>query len=179
MRYLLVGLGNMEDAYTNTRHNIGFRVLNVLSQLRDVQFQPKKLGHFASFRESSHTVFMLKPSTYMNASGKAVDYWLSYLKLALTGLLVAVDDLNLPVGVVKFKTTGSSGGHNGLRSIEEAVHTQAYARIRIGIGRNFLPGSQAAYVLSPPTGEEEPLIELACKQAAQQLLTFIQTNPYT
>ncbi len=154
-KYLVVGLGNIGTEYAHTRHNIGFDIVDHLAEQQEVSFETKKLGGLANFRIKGRSVFLLKPSTYMNLSGKAVVYWLEKEKIPLERLLVVTDDLNLPFGTLRLKTKGSDGGHNGLKDIQDKLNTTNYNRFRFGISDNFGKGRQVDYVLSHWSDEEK------------------------
>lgn len=148
MNYLIVGLGNFGSAYKNTRHNIGFMIIDDLAWQHKLTFKESKYALEAEYNCGNAAAHLIKPTTYMNNSGKAVIYYMQQLKIPLDRLLIIVDDLDFDFGVCKIKLQGSAGGHNGLLSIEERLGTRKYPRIRMGIGRNYLPGQQAHYVLS-------------------------------
>lgn len=163
MKYLIVGLGNIGDEYRNTRHNIGFMVLDALAKASNIVFSDKRYGEVASMPLKGRRLILLKPSTYMNLSGFAVRYYMQQEKIPLENVLVIVDDLALPLGVLRLKGKGSDAGHNGLKHIALTLGTQNYARLRFGIGSDFPRGGQVNYVLStfdPDEFEkiEEPLI---------------------
>lgn len=159
-KFLIVGLGNIGEKYANTRHNIGFKVLDALVQKENLTFETQKLGDLSSYRFKGRTFILLKPSTYMNLSGKAVQYWLTKEKVPLENLLVITDDLNLPFGNIRVKTKGSDGGHNGLKDIQNTLQTNTYNRFRFGISDEFSKGRQIDYVLGEWTDEEnEKLLE--------------------
>src|SRR5690606_4381700 len=141
-KYLVVGLGNIGDAYKNTRHNIGFKVLDYLAEQENLTFETQKLGDIATYKLKGRTFIFLKPSTYMNLSGKAVLYWLTKENIPLENLLVITDDLNLPFGSIRVKTKGSDGGHNGLKDIQGKLNTVNYNRFRFGISDAFSKGKQ-------------------------------------
>lgn len=153
-KFLIVGLGNPGPKYENTRHNIGFRILDYLAQKEEISFTAQKLGDLAQFKFKGRTFILLKPSTYMNLSGKAVNYWLQKEKIALENLLIVTDDLNLAYGTIRLKTKGSDGGHNGLKDIQQTLNTSKYNRFRFGISDEFSKGQQIDYVLGE-WGEEE------------------------
>jgi len=153
-KYLIVGLGNIGEKYHNTRHNIGFKILDYLVSEASLNFETQKLGDIASYKFKGRTFILLKPSTYMNLSGKAVLYWLTKEKIPLENLLVITDDLNLPFGSLRVKTKGSDGGHNGLKDIQDKLNTTKYNRFRFGISDAFSKGRQVDYVLSDWTDEE-------------------------
>ena len=147
MKYLIVGLGNIGPDYENTRHNIGFRVLDAFAKASNIVFQDKRYGFVAETRLKNKSLLLLKPSTFMNLSGNAVRYWLQKEKIEDRNLLVVVDDLALPFGTLRLKSKGSDAGHNGLKHIEQVLGTQQYARLRFGIGNDFPRGAQVDYVL--------------------------------
>ena len=166
MKYLIVGLGNIGAEYQNTRHNIGFRVVDALAEKAGVSFSTDRYGAVAELRHRGHIVTLLKPSTYMNLSGKAVRYWLEATKTPIENLLVIVDDIALPFGTLRMRMKGSDGGHNGLKNINELLSTDGYSRIRFGIGGDFPRGYQVDHVLGAWTPEEEA-------QMADKLKTFV------
>ena len=153
-KFLIVGLGNIGEKYTNTRHNIGFKILNHLASKEELTFETVKLGDVTAYKFKGRTFILLKPSTYMNLSGKAIQYWLTKEKIPLENLLVITDDLNLPFGTLRLKTKGSDGGHNGLKDIQEKLNTTKYNRFRFGISDTFSKGRQVDYVLGKWNEEE-------------------------
>lgn len=153
-KFLIVGLGNIGPKYERTRHNIGFKILDFLAEKEEISFSTDKLGDIARFKYKGRTFVLLKPSTYMNLSGKAVNYWLQKEKVPLENLLVITDDLNLSFGTIRLKTKGSDGGHNGLKDIQNTLNTTKYNRFRFGISDEFSKGQQVDYVLGE-WGEEE------------------------
>jgi PTH1 family peptidyl-tRNA hydrolase len=159
MKYLIVGLGNIGAEYHHTRHNIGFRVLDAFAKASNLVFQDKRYGEVAETRVKGRTLVLLKPSTYMNLSGNAVRYWLQKENIPVENLLVVVDDLALPFGVLRLKGKGSDAGHNGLKHIQSVLGTQNYARLRFGIGSDFPKGGQIDYVLGHFSDEEEAGIQ--------------------
>lgn len=154
MKYLIVGLGNIGAEYADTRHNIGFDVLDALAEASNTSFTTDRYGAVATLRSKGHTLVLLKPSTYMNLSGKAVRYWLDAEKIPRENLLVVVDDIALPFGTFRMRTKGSAGGHNGLKNITELLGTEEYARMRFGVGGDFPKGHQVEYVLGEWSDEE-------------------------
>lgn len=172
MKYLIVGLGNMGADYDHTRHNIGFDVVDVLAKEFEVSFKNDTLGDLAEFRHKGRTFVLLKPSTYMNLSGKAVRYWLQKKKIQKANLLVILDDLNLPFGKQRLRAKGSDGGHNGLKNIDQLNGGNNYARLRIGIGNEFSKGKQINYVLGKWTSEEETALPELLKYAADTVKSF-------
>lgn len=153
-KFLIIGLGNIGEKYENTRHNIGFKILDHLAKKEDLTFETQKLGDLATYKFKGRTFILLKPSTYMNLSGKAVLYWLTKEKIPLENVLIITDDLNLPFGSIRLKTKGSDGGHNGLKDIQEKLNTTTYNRFRFGINNQFHQGSQVDYVLGEWDEEE-------------------------
>ena len=165
MKYLIVGLGNMGAEYDRTRHNVGFDIVDSLAEEHDCIWKHDTLGDVTMFKEKGRTYHLLKPSTYMNRSGKAVNYWIQKHKLLPQNLLVVVDDLNLNFGQVRLRGKGKDGGHNGLRDIQEKLGSNAFARLRIGIGSEFHKGQQVNFVIGKWSEEEwknlQPIIEHA------------------
>ncbi|MFM2428586.1 MAG: hypothetical protein RL012_470 [Bacteroidota bacterium] len=172
MKYLIVGLGNIGTEYALTRHNMGFMVLDELAKVQGVTFQPGRLAALAVFRHRGRTLCLIKPSTYMNHSGQAVAYWLSKLKLPVVQSLVVVDDVAMPFGKLRIRAQGAAAGHNGLKSIEASLGTQAYPRLRVGIGNDFPKGRQADYVLAPFTEKELEVLPARIDQACQMMNAF-------
>lgn len=155
MKYLIVGLGNIGAEYQNTRHNIGFRILDAFAKASNVFFEENRYGAVAQYKIKGRTLILLKPSTYMNLSGHAVRYWLQQEKIPVENMLVLVDDLALPFGTLRLRPKGSDAGHNGLKNIQELIGTENYARLRFGLGSNFSRGAQIDYVLGALTQQEE------------------------
>lgn len=155
MKYLVVGLGNIGAEYENTRHNIGFRILDTLAGLSNIVFKNQRYGAVANYKFKGRSFILLKPSTYMNLSGKAVSYWMQKENIPIENVLILVDDLALPFGTLRLRGKGSDAGHNGLRHINQVLGRQDYARLRFGIGSDFLQGRQVEYVLGEWTKEEE------------------------
>ena len=159
-KFLIVGLGNIGSEYANTRHNIGFKVLDYLANKEGVSFQTVKLGEIAELKIKGRTLLLLKPNTYMNLSGKAVKYWLEKENIEKENMLVITDDLNLAFGTIRIKTKGSDGGHNGLKNIQLLLNSTEYPRFRFGISDAFKKGQQVNYVLGEwDTEEKEKLKE--------------------
>ena len=165
MKYLIVGLGNPGDEYAQTRHNIGFDVLDALCTAKEGVWETVKHGWKVELTHKGRKMILLKPNTYMNLSGKAVAYWMQQEKIALENVIVVTDDLALPVAKLRLKPKGSDGGHNGLKSINASLNTPNYPRLRFGIGNEFAKGHQVDFVLGKWTNEEQPLIEEAIKKA--------------
>jgi PTH1 family peptidyl-tRNA hydrolase len=155
MKYLIVGLGNIGEGYQDTRHNIGFTVLDTMAVASNISFTDKRYGAVCELRYKGRDMFLLKPSTYMNLSGNAVSYWLKKENILLENMLVIVDDIALPLGSIRMRSKGSDGGHNGLAHINTILSTNEYARIRIGIGNSFSKGGQINYVLGKWDPEEK------------------------
>src|SRR5690625_5299106 len=159
MKYLIVGLGNPGPEYENTRHNAGFKIVDKLVENLEGQWKDERYGWISEIKYKGRALTLLKPSTYMNRSGKSVSYWGRKLKLKTPDkILVVVDDIHLPLGSCRLRKKGGSGGHNGLQDIEEKMGRNDYPRIRVGIGSDFYPGQQVDYVLSEWTEEEEKLL---------------------
>jgi peptidyl-tRNA hydrolase len=155
MKYLIVGLGNIGDGYADTRHNIGFTVLDAMAKASNTSFIDKRYGSICQLKIKGRTLILLKPSTFMNLSGNAVRYWINKENIPPENLLVIADDLALPTGSIRLRSKGGPGGHNGLSHISEILSSNDYARIRIGIGNNFRKGDQVDYVLGTWTDEEK------------------------
>lgn len=158
MKYLIVGLGNVGAEYEDTRHNIGFSVLDALAREENLIFSDRRYGFTCTLSYRGRQLILLKPSTFMNLSGNAVNYWMKKEKIDLQNILVIVDDIALPIGTVRMRSKGSDGGHNGLAHINAMLGTNEYARIRIGIGNGFRKGYQKDYVLSRWTPEEKETV---------------------
>ena len=173
MKYLIVGLGNIGSEYAGTRHNIGFRVLDALAKASNLVFEDKRYGAVASLSLKGQQLVLLKPSTYMNLSGNAVRYWMNKENVPLERILVVVDDLALPFGALRMKPSGSDAGHNGLKNIASVLGTQAYARLRFGIGNDFPRGGQIGFVLGQFTEEDlktmDERVGLACEMIKKLL----------
>lgn len=155
MKYLIAGLGNIGAEYKNTRHNIGFQILDALSGASNISFTDKRYGFVAEYKYKARTFILLKPTTYMNLSGRAVAYWMQKEDIELSNVLVLVDDLALPFGTIRVRAKGGAGGHNGLENINQVLGRNDYARLRFGIGDNFHKGFQVDYVLGDWSREEE------------------------
>ncbi|MCL7761966.1 aminoacyl-tRNA hydrolase [Polaribacter sp. Z014] len=153
-KFLIIGLGNIGEKYVNTRHNIGFKIVDEVAEEHNVTFETEKLGDVATFRFKGRTFVLLKPSTFMNLSGKAVKYWMDKENISVENILVVTDDVNIDFGVIRVKAKGSAGGHNGLKDIQEKLNSQQYARFRFGVGGNYSRGRQVDYVLGEWNKEE-------------------------
>lgn len=173
MKFLIFGLGNMHADYMNTRHNIGFEVVDRLAKIINADFNPDNHCHRAEGRIKGRQVQLIKPTTYMNLSGKAVKYWVQKEKLELPQILVITDDLNLEFGAIRIRSSGSDGGHNGLKDIQEQLGTNQYPRMRIGIGSNFSRGKQVQYVLGSWSENERAQLDLLLDTAAQAVQAYI------
>lgn len=171
-KFLIVGLGNIGTQYENTRHNVGFKILDYLAKQKEITFAPAKLGSITSFKYKGRMFYLLKPSTYMNLSGKSVNYWLSKEAIPIENLLVICDDLNLGFGTIRIKTGGSDGGHNGLKNINEVLQTQQYNRFRFGIGAEFSTGQQSDYVLGEWNETELGLLNERLEKSIQVIISF-------
>jgi PTH1 family peptidyl-tRNA hydrolase len=171
MKYLIVGLGNMDIEYEGTRHNVGFEVINRMIESKELTVKHERLGDLAVTRHRGRTLYLLKPSTYMNRSGKAINYWLEKLNIKQENLLVIVDDLNIDFGRIRIRSRGSDGGHNGLKDIQQYIGTQ-YARIRIGIGDSFHQGQQVNYVLGKWTEQEKDSLSKTLKKCVDAIYDF-------
>ena len=177
MNYLVVGLGNIGFEYVDTRHNIGFSVLDAWAQASNISFSTKRYGDVAEVRFKGHTFILLKPSTYMNLSGKAVNYWMQELKIKPENLLVVVDDLALPFGTLRMRKQGSDGGHNGLKNITQMLGNNSYARLRVGIGDAFAKGHQVDYVLGKWKSEEEKELPFILDRAGDAIKAYAFMGP--
>lgn len=172
-KFIVVGLGNVGDKYANTRHNIGFKILNEISQFNLAVFNMKRLGFVAKFYYEKKNIFLLKPSTFMNFSGKAVNFWLEKENISLEKILVITDDLHLDFGVLRLKYRSSSGGHNGLKNIQNILNTSNYACLRFGIGNKFTKVGQIDYVLGKWTDIEIIKLPLYLRRAKEVIFSFI------
>lgn len=172
MKYLVVGLGNPGAEYSDTRHNIGFKVLDELVKESEVNFKTDKLGDVAEYKYKGRTIILLKPNTYMNLSGKAVNYWMQKEKVPLDRTLIILDDLSLPFGTLRLKGKGSDAGHNGLKDINKVLNTTKYARLKFGIGSDFPKGRQVDYVLGKWDEEENKKMPERLQQSAEFIKNF-------
>ena len=172
MKFLVTGLGNIGSEYELTRHNMGFLVLDQLADQFDVRFSQERYAQKALIRYKGRQIHLIKPSTYMNLSGNAVNYWLQHLKMPLENLLVVTDDIALPLGKLRMRARGSDAGHNGLKHIAEVLGTNRYARLRVGIGNEFPRGQQVDYVLGRLQEEELKVMEPVWEKACNMILGF-------
>ena len=173
MKFLIAGLGNIGDQYRDTRHNIGFLVLDELAQRMECRFEVGRHAYVAEGKHKGRTLVLIKPTTYMNLSGKAVSYWMKEEKITPDNLMVVTDDLALPYGKIRIKGKGSDGGHNGLKHINEVLGHNNYPRLRFGIGDNFSKGRQVDYVLSPWSIEEQKDLQQLVERSADAVLSFV------
>lgn len=172
MKYLVIGLGNVGVEYDFTRHNIGFEVLDELAKAKEVSFSTERLGDVAKVKHKGRTFILLKPSTFMNLSGKAVRYWMEKENIGIENILVIVDDLNIDFGKLRLRGKGSDGGHNGLKDINEKLGQNNYARLRFGIGDTFNKGKQVNYVLGKWSDEEAEKLPELTEKAGKAILSF-------
>ncbi len=172
MKYLIAGLGNIGPEYELTRHNIGFLALDYLADQKGAGFEVSRLAYTADFKYKGRTIHLIKPTTYMNLSGKSIRYWLDQLQVPVHNLLVVVDDIALPFGKIRIRAKGSSAGHNGLTDIETVLGTTVYPRLRIGIGDNFARGKQVDYVLSRFSNSELDELPFIFNKSSEAILSF-------
>jgi len=177
MKYLVAGLGNIGDEYSDTRHNIGFIVADALAQEGKAVFKPGRHADTTRLSIKGRTIVLIKPTTFMNLSGKALRYWIQKEDIPLENILVIVDDLALPLGVLRMRKKGSDGGHNGLISIIECLESTEFTRIRFGIGNDFAKGYQVDYVLGRWTDEETKFLIPRVKEAVEMIKSFILIGP--
>jgi len=172
-KFLIVGLGNIGTEYAETRHNVGFKILDALADHEDFIFETLRLGDIGSFKTKGRTIICLKPSTYMNLSGKALKYWLEKEKVRMENLLVITDDINLPFGTLRLKTKGSDGGHNGLKDIQQTLQSTTYNRLRFGVGSDFGKGRQVDYVLGEWNEEERLALNERFDRSSKLIKAFV------
>lgn len=172
MKYLIVGLGNIGSEYTNTRHNIGFDILNILAENEGLNFEEKRYGSVCTYRHKGRQFILLKPNTYMNLSGKSVHYWMTTEKIPLENVLILVDDLALPFGTLRIKPKGSDAGHNGLKNIQQTLGHNNYCRLRFGLGDNFPKGRQIEYVLGEWSKDEKDALKDRINIAIDMIKSF-------
>lgn len=177
MKYLITGLGNIGYEYTGTRHNIGFEAADFLCRQLEGKWRGDHHGDLAEVKHKGRTLILLKPNTYMNLSGKAIRYWLQKEKIPMEHCLVICDDLNLPFGKQRLRVKGSDGGHNGLKSIQEVLGSDAYPRLRIGIGSDFSKGKQVNYVLGKWSEGEQAELPLLLEKIAETVKAFVTIGP--
>jgi PTH1 family peptidyl-tRNA hydrolase len=170
--YLIAGLGNIGPEYELSRHNMGFMALDAWAKASGAVFYTRRYGDLAEISLKGRSLYLLKPSTYMNLSGDAVRYWMNKEKIDLDHLLVIVDDIALPFGQIRIRPKGADGGHNGLKSINQQLGSQQWARLRFGVGNDFPPGAQVDYVLGYPTPEELAILPERAKVAIDAIKAF-------
>ena len=171
-KFLVVGLGNIGLEYVNTRHNIGFKILNYFANKENITFQTAKLGDVAEFKIKGRNIILLKPNTYMNLSGKALKYWMEKEKIETENILVITDDLNLSFGTIRIKPRGTDGGHNGLKNIQLLLNSSEYPRFRFGISDEFKKGKQIDYVLGEWNEDEKSKLQERLELASQIISSF-------
>ena len=171
-KFLIVGLGNIGNEYANTRHNIGFDVVHAFATKHGGSFAVDRLAYRAEVKWKGKTFICICPTTFMNLSGKAFKYWLDKEKIPLQNSLTILDDLSLPIDKLRLRTSGSAAGHNGLKDIEVVINSNAYPRLRFGIGNNFPKGMQAAFVLSKWRSEELPVVQLKVEKCIEIIESF-------
>ena len=172
-KFLIIGLGNIGVEYKNTRHNIGFKILDALACASNISFEPNRYADTAKLKIKGRTVLLVKPTTYMNLSGKAVNYYLQSEKIELENVLIITDDLALPFGTLRMRTKGSDGGHNGLKHIIQTLNSATFSRIRFGVGNEFSKGKQVDYVLGQWSEEEERGIKERIDTAIEMIKSFV------
>ena len=173
MKYLVVGLGNIGAKYDDTRHNIGFEVVDHIAKKYEASWSTDKLGDLCEIKYKGRSITLLKPSTYMNLSGKAVKYWMDKLKISKDNTLIIVDDLHLDFGKLRMRTKGSDAGHNGLKDIQEKLGGSQYPRLKVGIGDDFGKGQQVDYVLGKWTSKEQDALSAIKDKAAQMVESYV------
>lgn len=171
-KFLIVGLGNIGSEYVNTRHNIGFKILDYFANAENINFSSVKLGDLSEYKIKGRTLLLLKPNTYMNLSGKAVKYWMEKENIPKENILIITDDLNLSFGTIRIKTKGSDGGHNGLKNIQLLLNSTEYPRFRFGISNAFKKGQQVNYVLGEWSEEEKENLKERLKTASEIIKSF-------
>ena len=176
MKFLVAGLGNIGSEYNHTRHNIGFDIADAFAAKHQVLFSSQRFADVASLTLKGRDITIIKPTTYMNLSGRAIKYWLDKKVIPITQLLVLVDEIALPLSKIRLRPSGSDAGHNGLKSIQEALGTVDYPRLRFGIGNNFQKGRQVDYVLGKWSAEEEPLVAMKVQSCIEVVENFIFTG---
>ncbi|MEM9544535.1 MAG: aminoacyl-tRNA hydrolase [Bacteroidota bacterium] len=172
MKYLIAGLGNIGSEYEGTRHNIGFDILDHLAIENDGKWKTDTLGDICEIKHKGRTLCLLKPSTYMNRSGKAINYWMTKKKIKRDKILVVVDDIHLDLGKLRMRGKGSDGGHNGLKDIQQVLGGTNYPRLKFGVGNNFHSGQQVNYVLGKWESDEEATVQKQIKKAAEAIKSF-------
>jgi PTH1 family peptidyl-tRNA hydrolase len=176
MKYLIVGLGNIGPEYADTRHNIGFMVLDEMAKQENAKFYNMRLAYYTEVSHKGRAIYLIKPTTYMNLSGKALNHWTKELKIPIDNVLVIVDDIALPFGTLRLKPKGSAAGHNGLKNIEQILGHNNYARLRFGVGDNFPRGRQVDYVLSGFDEDEVPALPALVDRSIEMIKSFVTTG---
>ncbi|MBR2771315.1 MAG: aminoacyl-tRNA hydrolase [Bacteroidales bacterium] len=177
MKYLIACLGNIGAEYDNTRHNIGFKIADRLAKDLEGSFTTSHLAQISEMKYKGKTLVVIKPTTYMNLSGKAVKYWLGYEKIPIENLLVVNDDIALPLGTLRLRKQGADGGHNGLTDIIEKLGTNVFCRLRFGLGDDFPRGRQIDFVLGQWKASEEPIVDQKCDEAVEIIKSFVTQGP--
>lgn len=176
MKYLIIGLGNIGPEYADTRHNIGFMIADAWAKQTGATFSNLRLSYYTEISYKGKKIHLIKPTTYMNLSGKAVNYWMQELKIPVENILVVVDDIALPFGTIRLKPKGSNAGHNGLKSIEASLGRQDYPRLRFGVGDNYPKGRQVDYVLSGFDDDEKPELPVLIDKSIEMIQSFISAG---
>jgi PTH1 family peptidyl-tRNA hydrolase len=176
MKYLIVGLGNIGPEYADTRHNIGFMVLDEMAKQENAKFYNMRLAYYTEVSHKGRAIYLIKPTTYMNLSGKALNHWMKELKIPIDNVLVIVDDIALPFGTLRLKPKGSAAGHNGLKNIEHILGHNNYARLRFGVGDDFPRGRQVDYVLSGFDDDEVPALPALIDRSIEMVKSFVTTG---
>ena len=171
--YLIAGLGNIGDEYIDTRHNIGFYVLDTFAQKEGLVFESARYSFKCEYKLKNKLIHFIKPTTFMNLSGKAVKYWMEKEKISIENILVIVDDIALPLNKLRLRAGGSDAGHNGLKSLQEILGTSEYPKLRFGIGNDFPKGHQSDFVLGKWNKEEEPLVKLKIEKSVESIESFV------
>jgi len=171
-KFLIAGLGNIGEEYAETRHNVGFKITEALAAEAGASFVLERLAFYAEMKYRGKQLFLIRPTTYMNLSGKAVHYWMQQLKIPVENLLVCTDDIALPFGRIRMRAKGSSGGHNGLKDIETILTHSNYPRLRFGVGNEFAPGRQVQYVLGTWSAEERKWLPEKIERACEAVKSF-------
>ena len=172
-KFLIVGLGNIGSEYELTRHNIGFEVVDAFARKHEILFTNERLAAVVRYKLKGKQMVLIKPSTYMNLSGKAVKYWMDKESIPIQNIFVIVDEVALPLNKIRIRPSGSDGGHNGLRSLQEMLMTVEYPRLRFGIGNNYPKGMQVDFVLGKWTSEEMPLVKLKISKCVEIIESFV------
>lgn len=172
-KHLIIGLGNIGAEYANTRHNIGFKILDALASASNISFEPNRYADTAKLKIKGRPVTLVKPTTYMNLSGKAVNYYMQSEKIAPENILVITDDIALPFGTLRMRTKGSDGGHNGLKHIIQTLNSPKFTRIKFGVGNEFAKGKQADYVLGEWSSEEDAQLSERIEKAVEMAKNFV------